>query len=187
MLSMPHQLGRRESADEPIALCLHALRRVARGLGGGPGWVQAFAVPEDVRPGRKVLDPTDQFVPGPLIERSGLEVVGEVDGLRASTRRRLGLRGGKKPSPEPATSQTWVHPEVLQLAAVTPGPPADAGDDLATFPNEDRQLDRVTQSRRGRRRTTDLRFNELDVERVRIVLDVKSHSGRLVRRRPSAR
>ena len=130
--------------------------------------VQALAVPEDVRSRWEVLDSTDKLVAGPLIEDASLKAVGEVDGLRAPARRRLGLRGGEKPSPEPATAETRLHPEALQLAAVAPCPAADAGHDPVVLAHEDGQLDFVTKSHGGGRLTAYLRFEEFDVERLRI-------------------
>jgi hypothetical protein len=45
--------------------------------------------------------------------------------------------------------------------------------------HEDRQVDFVAESRGGGRLTADLRFKDVDIERIRMILDVKLHSGRL--------
>ena len=58
---------------------------------------QGLAVPEGVSSGWEVLDSTHQFVPVALVELASLKVIGEVNGLRATSRRRLGLSGGDKP------------------------------------------------------------------------------------------
>ena len=89
------------------------LRAVARRLGGTLRCFQALAVPADIRSRWEVLDSRHQFVAGPLIEAPSLEVVGEMDGLRASARRCLGLCSGEEPRPEPATSEARLHPEAL--------------------------------------------------------------------------
>src|SRR5664279_851255 len=130
---------------------------------------------------------THQFVAVLLVESLRLKGVGEVDGLCAPAGRRLGFGGGDEPGREALTAQTWLHPEVLQLAAVAPGPSADTGDDPAGVANEDRQVDFVTEPGGGGRLTTYLRFEDIDVQRIRVVLDVEIHSDPLVRRRPSAR
>jgi len=74
-----------------------------------------------------------------------------------------------------ATTQVRRDPEALQLAAVTPGPPADASNDRARVAHEDRQLDFVTESLEARGFRTDVFFEEFDVERVRLVLDMELH------------
>ena len=71
---------------------------------------------------------------------------------------------------------------LCRFAAVAPGPSADTGDDPASVAHEDRQLDFVTESHGGGRLLADLRFEDFDVERIRMVLDVELHSDRLVRR-----
>ena len=91
------------------------------------GWLQALSEPEGVSPRWKALDSTHQFVAVPFIEGPGLKVVGEVDGLAASTVRRLGFGRGDEPGRKSATSEAWVHPEVLKFATVAPGPSAYAG------------------------------------------------------------
>ena len=88
-------------------------------------------------PDGKSWTQTDQFIAVLLIQSPGLEGVGEVDGLRAPARGRLGFGGGDEPGRQATPAQTRRHPQALQFAAVAPGPPADAGDDPA--------------SRRGRR------------------------------------
>ena len=93
---------------------------------------------------------------------------------------RLGFGGRDEPSREAATSETRLHPEALQLAAVAPRPSADAGHDRAGVAHEDRQLDLVADSHGRGRLTTDLRFEDLEVERIRIVLDVELHSDGFV-------
>ena len=50
---------------------------------------------------------------------------------------------------------------------------------LPRVANEDRQVDFVTESHGGGRLATDLRFEEFDVERIRIVLDLELHRDRL--------
>src|SRR5664279_6066174 len=119
---------------------------------------------------------THQFVAVLLVESLRLKGVGEVDGLCAPAGRRLGFGGGDEPSREALTAETWLHPEVLQLAAVAPGPSADTGDDPASVAHEDRQVDFVTESRCGGSLTTYLHFEDIDVERIGVVLDVELHS-----------
>src|SRR5262245_37984664 len=136
---------------------------------------QALSVPEDVGSRREVFDTADKLVAGPLVEGLRLKVVGEVHGLRASTRGCLGLGGRQEPRSQPATSQARFHPEVLELAAVAPGPPADARDDLAVLSHEDRQLGSVAESDPGGSIAADLRFEELEVEGVRMILDLEFH------------
>ena len=77
------------------------------------------------------------------------------------------------PSRQALTAQTWLHPEVLQLAAVR-GPSADPGDDPPGV--EDRQVDFVAETGGGGRLTAYLRLVEdIDVQRIRVVFDVESH------------
>src|SRR5208282_1271289 len=116
-----------------------------------------------------------------------LEAVGEVDGLRAPARGRLGFGCGEEPRSEATSTQTWRHPQALQFAAVSPGPPANAGYDPASVADEDRQVDFAAESHGSGRLTADLRFEDFDVDRVRMVLDVELRSDRLVRHRRSAR
>ncbi len=96
-----------------------------------------------------------------------------------SARYRLGFGGGEEPCREAVTPETRLHPEVLQFAAVAPGPSADAGDDCVAVAYEDRQVEFVTESHGGGRLTTDLRFEEFDLEWIRLVLDVELHRDRL--------
>ena len=102
---------------------------------------KSFVEPEDVRSRGEVLDAAHQLVAVLLIEGSRLEVVGEVDGLLAPASRRFGFGGRDEPGREAATSETGRDPEVLQLAAVAPGPAADAGNDRAGVAYEDCQVD----------------------------------------------
>jgi hypothetical protein len=92
-------------------------------------------------------------------------------GLRASARRRLGF-GGEELSREAAPSQIRLHPEALQSAAVTPGASAHTGYDRASVAHEDRQIDFVTESHGDGRLMTDLRFEDVDVARIRMVLEI---------------
>src|SRR5664279_186087 len=126
---------------------------------------------------------THQFVAVLLVESLRLKGVGEVDGLCAPAGRRLGFGGGDEPSREALTAETWLHPEVLQLAAVAPGPSADTGDNPASVADEDRQVDFITEPGRGGRLTTYLRFQDIDVQRIRVIFNDEFHSHPLVRRR----
>ncbi len=98
-----------------------------------------------------------------------------MDGLAASAGRRLGFGSGDEPGRKSATSEAWVHPEVLKLATVAPGPSAYAGYHRASVTDEYRQVHFVTQSHGGGRLTVDLRLNELDVQWIRSILDVEVH------------
>ena len=149
----------------------------------GTRWVEAFAVPEDVGSCWEVLDLAHQFVAVPFIESARLKGVGEMDGLRAPASCCLGFGGGEELRTEAATSETGLHPQALQFAAVAPGPPADAGDDPASVAHEDCQIGFVTESHGGGRLTADLRFEDFDVPRIRVVLEVEGHGNQLVRRR----
>ena len=60
-----------------------------------------------------------------------------------------------------------------------PGPPADAGYDPAAVADEDRQVGFAAESHGGGRLTADLRFEDFDVGRIRMVLDAE------FRRRPA--
>ncbi len=71
-----------------------------------------------------------------LVQSPGLEGVGEVDGLGAPARRRLGFGGGEEPRREAAPAQARRHPQALQFAAIAPGPPADADYDPASITHE---------------------------------------------------
>ena len=105
-----------------------------------------------------------------------------MDGLRAPARGRGGFGGGDELSREATTSQTRLDPEALQFAAVAPRPSADAGYDPASVAHEDRQVDFVAESHGGGRLTADLRLEEFDVERIRMVFGLELHGSRLVRR-----
>ncbi len=117
----------------------------------------------------------------------GLEGVGEVDGLQAPARRCFGFSGGDEASRQAAPAQTRRHPQALRFTAVAPGPPADAGYNPATVADEDRQVGFAAESHGDGRLTADLRFQDFDVSRIRMVLDVELYGGRLVRHRRSAR
>src|SRR4029079_10468717 len=88
---------------------------------------------------------------------------------------RLGLGRGEESRGQAAASQARRHPEVLQLAAIAPGPAADTGNDPARVAYEDRQVDVVAEARGGRRLSTDLSLEDLDVVRIRAVLGAEVH------------
>ena len=136
---------------------------------------QLLAEPKGARPAWKILDSADQFVAVPFVESASLKVVGKVHGLTTSTPHRLGFSGGKEFSRKTTTSEAWVYPETLQLTTVTPGPTADPGYNRLTIANENRQLFFFTESHSGGRLPTDLHLQELNVEGIWVVLDVKVH------------
>ena len=99
----------------------------------GRCWGQCTGPRPGLRDVGDVLDTTHQFVAVPLIQSPGLKGVDEVNGLRAPTRRRLGLGGGGEEPRSPATpAQARLHPQAPQFAAVAPGLPANAGYDRAS-------------------------------------------------------
>ena len=124
----------------PLLVFIRPTERLQRVLSweGSLGWVEALAVPQDVRSRGEVLDPAHQFIAVALVQGPGLKGIGEVDGLRASARCRFGFGGGEESRSEAAPPQTRLHPQALQFAAVAPGPSADAGDDPASVADEDR-------------------------------------------------
>ena len=68
-----------------------------------------------------------------------------------------------------------LHPEALQLTAVAPRPAGDAGHDLAGVSHEDRQLGSVGEAHCRGSLAANLRLEELEVEGIRIVLDLELH------------
>ena len=98
-----------------------------------------------------------------------------MDGLSAATSRRFGFSGGDEPTGETTTSEAWVNPEVLQLATIAPGPSANSGHNVARISDEYRQVHFVAEAHGGGRLSTDLRFEELDIDRIWLVLDAELH------------
>ena len=160
----------------PCFCCfIEATDLVGRGRRAGPARVQTLAVPEDIRSRGEVLYPTHEFVACPFVQAPSLEVVargGRSACTRAPPPRPRQRRGA---GPKPAAPVTRLHPQARQLAAVAPRPAADAGDDPAVLADEDRQLDLVPEPHGVRRLTADLRLEESDVVRIRIVLDLELH------------
>lgn len=76
----------------------------ARRLGGDSYGFRGLRYQRTSVPEWEVLDSANQFVPVSLVEAASLKVVGEVDGLCAPARRRLGFGCGYEPRREAATS-----------------------------------------------------------------------------------
>jgi hypothetical protein len=150
-------------------------QRSAVQLEGFAWCLQALAVPEGVGARWEVVHSTHDLVAVLLVQGLGLESVGEVNGLRAPARGRLCFGGHQELGGKPVAAKIRPHPEALQLAAVAPCPSSDTGDDLAAFAHEDRQVDFFAETHRDGRLTTDLRFEDFEVGRFRVGLDLEVH------------
>ena len=137
---------------------------------------ESLVVPESVSSRWEVLDPSYQRVSVVFVQRSGLEPIGEMDRLNAATRRGLGFGRGEELRAESAPSKTGLNPQALQLATVSPCPTADAGNDLAFFADEDRQIDFVPESHRRGCLSADPRFQQFEVTWIREVLHLEVHA-----------